>query len=228
MALAANILNAIGGSPKFDYDGFIPSFPTPLPHGDGSFLINLGKFSPDGVKTFMNIEREAETEEEPSDDNYHSIGQFYAAIIAGLESCCETLGEEKVFTGDPSWQLTEETTYYGGAGHLIGVSDLASALAAMKEIVEQGEGLDHASVFDGDQNMFHPERGEVGHFFRFQEILEGRLYQPGDTAETGPTGEAFEVDWDAVHNMRLNPDINDYPEGSPAREKMEANFSSPY
>ncbi|QMU59728.1 MAG: hypothetical protein GKR98_17020 [Boseongicola sp.] len=31
MALAANILNAVGGTPKFDYDGFIPTFPTPLP-----------------------------------------------------------------------------------------------------------------------------------------------------------------------------------------------------
>ncbi|WP_420566896.1 ferritin-like domain-containing protein [Thalassovita sp.] len=222
MALAANILNAIGGTPRFDYDGFIPTYPTPLPHGDGSFIVNLGKFSPEGVKTFMKIERPAETDAEPLEENYHSIGQFYLAIIEGLKSCCEALGEEAVFSGDPAWQLTAETTYYGGAGHLIAVTDLSSALDAMKEIVEQGEGLDHASVFDGDHNMFHPEREEVGHYFRFQEILEGRSYQPGDTAESGPTGDAFTVDWDAVHNMRTNPDINDYPPDSPEREKMEA------
>jgi CDGSH-type Zn-finger protein len=222
MALAANILNAVGGTPKFDYDGFIPTFPTPLPHGDGSFLINLGKFAPDGIESFRKIERPADSDEAPVNDRYHSIGQFYDAIIEGLKNCCDALGEEMVLSGDPSWQLTEETTYYGGAGHLIGVSDLGSALAAMREIVDQGEGLDHSSVFDGDQNMFHPERGEVGHYFRFTEILEGRRYQPGDTPGSGPTGEAFAVDWDAVHNMRLNPDINDYPEGSPAREKMEA------
>ena len=70
--------------------------------------------------------------------------------------------------------------------------------------------------------MFHPEREEVGHYFRFQEILEGRNYKQGDTPESGPTGEKFTVDWDAVHNMRSNPDIDDYPTDSPAREKMEA------
>ena len=222
MALAANILNAIGGTPRFDYDGFIPTFPTPLPHGDGSFVVNLGKFSPEGIKSFLNIERPAETDAEPLEENYHSIGQFYAAITEGLKSCCKALGEETVFCGDPAWQLTAETTYYGGAGHLIAVTDLASALEAMEEIVEQGEGLDHSSIFDGDKNMFHREREEVGHYFRFQEILEGRSYQAGDTAESGPTGDRFTVDWDAVHNMRINPDINDYPEGCEAREKMEA------
>lgn len=222
MALAANILNAVGGTPRFDYEGFIPSFPTPLPHGDGSFLINLGKFSPEAVQSFLNIERPAVTDDAPVDDQYHSIGQFYDAIIDGLKSCCAALGEGNVFTGDPAWQLTAETTYYGGAGRLIGVTNLETALEAMQEIVEQGEGLDHASVFDGDKNMFRPERDEVGHFFRFQEILAGRRYQPGDTAETGPTGPTFAVDWTAVHNMRTNPDINDYPEDSPAREKMEA------
>ena len=222
MALAANILNAIGGTPRFDYDGFIPTFPTPLPHGDGSFLVHLGKFTPEAVKSFLNIERPAETDAEPLEENYHSIGQFYSAIIEGLKSCCKALGEDVVFSGDPSWQVTAETTYYGGAGHLIAVTDLASALEAMEEIVEQGEGLDHDSIFDGDKNMFHPEREEVGHYFRFQEILEGRSYQAGDTPASGPTGEKFTVDWSAVHNMRSNPDINDYPEDSLQREKMEA------
>ena len=222
MALAANILNAIGGSPKFDYDGFIPTFPTPLPHGDGSFEVSLGKFSPEGIKSFLNIERPAETDAEPLEENYHSIGQFYSAITEGLKSCCAALGEDIVFCGDPAWQLTVETTYYGGAGHLIAVTDLASALAAMDEIVEQGEGLDHDSIFDGDKNMFHPEREEVGHYFRFLEILKGRSYQSGDTADSGPTGDTFTVDWDAVHNMRENPRIEDYPPDSKAREKMEA------
>ena len=222
MALAANILNAVGGTPRFDYEGFIPTFPTPLPHGDGSFLVHLSKFTPEGVRSFLNIERPADSDAEPLEENYHSIGQFYAAIIEGLKNCCATLGENKVFSGDPTWQLTAETTFYGGAGHIIGVTDLASALAAMDEIVEQGEGMDHAMIFDGDKNMFHPERDEVGHYFRFQEILECRSYQPGDTPESGPTGQEFVVDWGAVHNMRANPDINDYPKDSPAYEKMDA------
>ncbi len=222
MALAANILNAVGGTPRFDYDGFIASYPTPLPHGDGSFMVDLTKFSPEGVRSFLNIERPAEADAPPLEENYHSIGQFYAAIIEGLKTCCSSFGEAAVFTGDPSWQLTAETTYYGGAGHLIAVTDLDSALAAMSEIIEQGEGMDHDSIFDDDKNMFHPERQEVGHYFRFQEILEGRSYQEGDTPTSGPTGPAFEVDWEAVHNMRPNPDMADYPPDSPARQMMEA------
>ena len=67
MALAANILNAIGGTPRFDYDGFIPTFPTALPHGDGSFQVHLGKFSEQAVRSFLNIERPAETDAEPLD-----------------------------------------------------------------------------------------------------------------------------------------------------------------
>uniref|UniRef100_UPI003569AA47 ferritin-like domain-containing protein n=1 Tax=Actibacterium sp. TaxID=1872125 RepID=UPI003569AA47 len=185
MALAANILNAVGGTPRFDYKGFIPTFPTPLPHGDASFQVGRGKISVAAIRSFLNIERPAETDAEPAEEKYHSIGQFYAAIIEGLKTCCATLGEDVVFSGDPAWQLTKETTFYGGAGHLIGVTDLASALAAMEEIVEQGEGLDHGSIFDGDKNMFHPERQEVGHYFRFQEILKGRSYQMGDTPASG-------------------------------------------
>ena len=194
IALAANILNAIGGSPKFDYEGLIATYPTPLPHGDGSFEVDMTKFTPEAIKSFLNIERPGEADAEPLGENYHSIGQFYAAISEGLRTCSEALGEDKVFCGDPARQLTAETTYYGGAGHLISVTDLASAEAAMIEIVEQGEGLDHSSIFDGDKNMFHPEREEVGHYFRFQEILKGQSYQAGDTAESGPTGEKFIVD----------------------------------
>jgi CDGSH-type Zn-finger protein len=69
--------------------------------------------------------------------------------------------------------------------------------------------------------MFHPEREEVAHYFRFQEILAGRDFQPGDTPQSGPTGSEFKVDWDAVYNMRPNPRSADYPEGSDIREKMD-------
>jgi CDGSH-type Zn-finger protein len=62
-------------------------------------------------------------------------------------------------------------------------------LLALGEIVEQGEGLDHAQVWgDGDRDMFHPDREEVAHYFRFQEIAAGRRYQRGDTPQSGPTG----------------------------------------
>jgi CDGSH-type Zn-finger protein len=76
-------------------------------------------------------------------------------------------------------------------------------------------------VWDGDRDMFHPEREEVAHYFRFQEIYVGRRYAPGDTPQSGPTGEPFHVDWEAVHDMRPNPRTKDYPHGSKTRAQMD-------
>lgn len=68
--------------------------------------------------------------------------------------------------------------------------------------------------------MFHTDREAVAHYFRYHEILVGRLYQRGDTPQSGPTGEPFEVDWDAVYPMRDNSRMDDYPADSPVRAKM--------
>jgi CDGSH-type Zn-finger protein len=215
MALVANILNATGGKPKLDYPEFIKKYPTPLPHSDNSFEVNLTKFSPESIECFLKIERPADADAPSQDEGFKSIGQFYKALEEGLIYLSNKIGESNLFVGNPEHQVTAESTYYGGAGHLISVTDLASALEALDEVVEQGEGLDHDSVFDGDKNMFHPEREEVGHYFRFLEIKNGRSFQPGDTAKSGPTGDEFIVDWDKVHPMTANPrsiDFKDYPD----------------
>ena len=125
-----------------------------------------------------------------------------------------------LFSGDPARQVTD-ALYYGGSGRIIAVTDLASALRALEEIVEQGEGLQHQEIWDGDRDMFHPEREEVAHYFRFNELYVGRRYQLGDTPQSGPTGEPVAVDWDAVYDMRPNPRTADYPDGSPIRAQME-------
>ena len=53
MALVANILNATGGKPRLDYPGFMKKYPTPLPHSDKSFDVNLGKFSTESIECFL-------------------------------------------------------------------------------------------------------------------------------------------------------------------------------
>jgi len=107
------------------------------------------------------------------------------------------------------------------------VHNLKTALEAIDEIEEQGEGLKHRQVWDGDRDMFHPEREEVAHYFRFSEVLQGRSYIRGDSPRSGPSGEAFVVDWDAVYPMRPNPKVDDFPEGSPIRSKM-VEFNTKY
>lgn len=221
MTLAANVLNAIGGAPVIDSPTFMPRFPTYLPHSAKAFLVPLARFAPATVETFMKIEK-PEPDHAPAEaEGYHTIGQFYEAIEESLTTLCERLGERQVFSGDRSRQITTEHVAYRASGHVVAVYDLKSALEAINEIEEQGEGLKHREVWDGDRDMFHPEREEVAHYFRFLELLKGRNHRRGDSPTSGPSGEPFEVDWHAVYPMRDNPRSSDFPEGSPVRRKMD-------
>jgi CDGSH-type Zn-finger protein len=220
LTMAANLLNAVGGAPEIDSPKILPRFPAYLPHSNRAFQVPLMKFSREAVEVFMQIERPGEHDGLPEDNKFETIGQFYEAIEVALKELAGRMGENALFCGDPARQVTDEL-YYGGSGRIVTVVDLESALAALEEIVEQGEGLQHQEIWDGDRDMFHPEREEVAHYFRFQEIYLGRRHAPGDTPQSGPTGEPFHVDWDAVHNMRPNPRTADYPRGSEIRAQME-------
>jgi CDGSH-type Zn-finger protein len=220
MTLAANVLNAIGGAPKLDRPDFIPRYPTFLPHSAEAFEVSLEPFSKGAIDTFMQIERPAEADAPDEDDEYDTIGQFYQAIEHGIQHLCEELGEAAVFSGDPGRQITPDQFDYHASGRVIGVYDLQTALAALEEIIDQGEGLAHKEVWDGDRDMFHPEREEVAHYFRFMEIRDGRSFQRGDTPASGPTGPSIDVDWSAVYPMRRNPRTQDMRGGSDVVAKM--------
>jgi hypothetical protein len=217
MTLAANVLIAVGGRPRIDKPDFVPQYPTRLPHSDGAFQVNLEKFSRCSIETFLKIEKPAGKHAPPQSDHYTTIGQFYGAIKEGLKHVCGKT--RKVFTGNPKHQITGEY-YYGGGGKVFAVTDLKSALAALELIVEQGEGTPK-SISDGDCKVCG-QSDEPAHYFRFNEIYLGRHYTKKDTPNSGPTGSALHVDWDAVHNMLPNPRPTDYPTGTPLRVKAEA------
>jgi hypothetical protein len=220
LALAANVLNAIGGSPTLNEPGFVPVYPAYLPHSDGAFLVPLASFAPETVEVFLKVERPGERHAESEADGFQTIGQFYRAIEDGLKMLCATLGDAAVFSGDPTRQITPEMLGFVGERRVVAVHNLKTALEAIDEIEEQGEGLKHRQVWDGDRDMFHPEREEVAHYFRFSEILQGRSYVRGDSPRSGPSGAEFVVDWNAVYPVRPNPKMSDFPEGSPVRDKM--------
>jgi hypothetical protein len=220
LTLAANLLNAVGGRPQIDTPRMLLPYPRPLPHSDGSFEVPLARFCPESLEVFLEIERPAPPGAPPEGDQYESIGQFYDAIRRGLSELCEHLGEATVFCGDPARQVTDADVYTGN-GRIVAVTDLDSALAALDEIVDQGEGA-QSDIWDGDIDLMHPEREEVAHYFRFQELKLGRRYQRGDTVQSGPTGEPVAVDWDGVLPMRANPCSRDHAPGSPIRAAQEA------
>lgn len=220
MTLAANLLNSVGGSPKIAEPGCVPNYPASLPYSDGSFQVSLSRFSPATTAMFMRIERPEVINAPEESDHFETIGQFYRAIEEALQRLCQSLGEVNVFCGDPVRQITAETFSYGGGGRVVSVYDLASALDAVNEIEEQGEGLRHVEIWDGDRDMFHPERDEVAHYFRFDQLLRRRRYQRGDTPQSGPSGDAIEVDWDSVYPIVDNPRLSNYPPGSVVRQKV--------
>jgi Ferritin-like len=216
MILAANILNAIGGTPQLNQPNFIPNYPTRLPHSGRRFVVNLLKFSPEAIQTFLKIERPARPDAPPQSEDWRSIAQFYDAIKIALQ----TFGNE-IFTGDPARQITAEY-YYGSGGRAFAVSDVDSAIAAINEIIGQGEGVD-GTIFAEDgilaKEFIFKDTTEYAHYFRFNQIMQERYYTDTDTPESGPTGPPLAVNWNAVYNMRPNPKMADYPTNSPLWQK---------
>src|ERR1041384_1270990 len=56
LTLAANMLNAIGGSPNLTRPGFVPDYPAYLPTGESDFEVGLQSFSQDAIAKFLQIE----------------------------------------------------------------------------------------------------------------------------------------------------------------------------
>ncbi|MES2570212.1 MAG: ferritin-like protein [Verrucomicrobiota bacterium] len=225
MTLSANMLNAVGGKVDLTQPGFVPKFPTYLPNGETDFQVNLERFSPSALATFLQIERPDKPQgssprlvrrpsnrshilpkhqsSEGEDLHFYSIGDFYHAIQLGLEHLCNELGEEQVFSGDRSRQITPEY-YYSGGGEINAVYDLATAKTAIRLISEQGEGYEGA-ILDFEN--------EMSHYYRFDQLVKGRYYRAGDVREN-PTGDPVNVNWQASYPIKTNARLSDYPEGS--------------
>jgi hypothetical protein len=234
LTLAANLLNAVGGNPDLTVDGFVPVYPCHLPDGEDDFEVGTRAFSRDSVESFLRIERPAEAVDQrfvsrdrserallpgvdahEDDLHFFSIGEFYAEIGEGLHRLHEKLGAA-LFCGDPARQVGPEY-YYSGGSAIVKVTDSASAAAAMRVISEQGEGLG-GGIFDTE--------GELAHYFRFEQLLLGRYYQPGDQAGS-PSGPTLDVDWDAVYPIVDDADFPYYTEPGELLDAVTA-FSAAY
>jgi hypothetical protein len=216
LGLAANILNAVGGRPSLDDPALLQPYPRLLPHCGGSIRLTLEPFGEHALENFLAIEKPASPTAPAEADGYETIGQFYTAVEDGLVRLCAGMGERAVFAGDPARQVFAARFRYS-SGRLIAVDGLTSALAALGEIVDQGEGIGRNQVWDGCKDVFHPGHAEVSHYYRFQELQRGRRFQPGDTLQTGPTGEAISVNFDDVLPMRRDPRLSDHLAGHPIR-----------
>ncbi len=173
LALATNLLTAVGAGPHFHR----PNFPIRCQWYPPDVRLGLVPFGEAALRHFMYLERPDSIDlEDPAafaaicdcrpltatpttlmaaPQNYHTVGHLYRSIEHGFAQLVERYGEAGVLFGPPHAQATPEVF---GWRELVPVTDLASARAAIELIVEQGEGA------GGDWRE--------AHFGRFSTILD--------------------------------------------------------
>lgn len=80
LSLSSNILYALTGEPPRLYGKSPEPFPTNLPHHKADLKIPLARLSYQQLWRFLQIEYPASAQSIPTDENWHTIGQFYAFI----------------------------------------------------------------------------------------------------------------------------------------------------
>ncbi|MGW2491528.1 ferritin-like domain-containing protein [Streptomyces sp. NPDC001606] len=229
LTLAANLLNAVGGTPDIAHPRFVAGYPAQLPFSDPSLpRIPLRHFSPEALDTFLLIERPRSfVRPEPGQTGWTSIGQFYDLIRQGLTDLEKkqqqahrdgTAAHSTIFTGPPERQVGPED-FYNSGGEAFAVTDLESALLAVEVISDQGEGTD-GTIWDSDDTIFGEQR-QVAHYFRFKEIRTGRRYGRYDQPRTEPSGPLIDVSWDDAYAIREDAKTGHYPPQSQVRRHAE-------
>jgi hypothetical protein len=219
MAAVCNVLNAIGGAPQINKVGFIPQYPGPLPMV-GDFEVHLAPLSTDQLDLFLEIEApedggivfpvSAAAFLAAAPSRFGTIGEFYDAVMQKITE----LGDS-IFTGDPAWQLTLD-------GELGALTNAAQAVAALQLIVKQGEGTNVTPL--------ETSGGKLAHFYRFNEIKEGKRLKPDPKSPDGFSYFANDpITWNASEIINLLPDprVAKYAIGSPARAAVE-DFNAKY
>ena len=154
LALVANLMSAIGAAPTFGRPNFPQLsgyFPRGLqlellPFGERALLHFLYLERPEGmlrqdaegfVPTAPALAPVEADEAMPRGQEFATVGHLYRGVSDGLRGLVDRLGERAVFVGSPRAQATPELFRWP---ELIAVTGLDSALAAVEEIIEQGEG----------------------------------------------------------------------------------------
>ena len=221
--LVSNILNALGGKPCFDTsknDVKKRFYPAKIPHiniKQGPMVnlkVSLSAFSKKTIEQFAAIEApDFEIDSHASNDNPGTIGAFYQNVAHALIRLCpDGKSEKKIFSGDPRRQIHPDQYYYGAGGKAIVVSNLATALEAIEEISEQGEGRKKLSILSGNEAKFGQPK-ETAHYYRFRQIIAERKYRKADNILGDPQGDILLVDWLDVYPAQDNPTEKNVPAG---------------
>lgn len=154
LATASNLLSAIGALPYFQR----PNFPQMARYYPRGINMVLAPFGETALRHFLFLERPEGMDlsdspefapvgeaSAPADDeeivpemqDFATVGHLYRGIEQGFRHLVDKLGEARVFVGPHRAQATHRQF---GWRELNSVVDLASAIAGIETIVEQGEG----------------------------------------------------------------------------------------
>jgi Ferritin-like len=202
LALVANVMASIGAAPTFGR----PNFPQRSGYFPSGIQMDLVPFGERALLHFLYLERpegmerqdaagfvpgapprEALSEDElmPRGQEFMTVGHLYRGIEDGLRTLVERFGERAVFVGSPRAQATPELMRWP---QVVAVTGLDSALAAVGEIIEQGEGARgdwqdaHYGRFLGIWEEFHALRDRDPSFEPARPVLAAYTRQPFDIA----------------------------------------------
>ncbi|GJJ10926.1 hypothetical protein Clacol_005155 [Clathrus columnatus] len=183
LALAGNILCAIGGEPKLyslspPGSGNPPEFPS---YPDKMFYqetpLDLRGATKPNIRTFLELERPSILKDidrvAEALDAYGSIGTFYWAIGEALKFNSNRIGDQALFSGDKKKQLQYgDGSWYND--EMVVVEDLNSALKALGIILDQGEGSQRQPPIRGTGSLDPPPPFAVrSHFEIFEDLYKG-------------------------------------------------------
>lgn len=173
LVLAANVLNALGGSPVLDKPDFIPPYPGSLP---GAVELQLTvRLEPLSIALITDIFMVIEQPEHPRDfpvlaaglaaaEAPLTIGQFYRQI----KDTISALGDG-AFVPGPRNQIGPDQM-----DQAVVVTDVETAGQAIDTIIEQGEGT--------PTEPLEVVGNGYAHYYRFAEIANGGLLMPNPDA----------------------------------------------
>ena len=206
LALVMNVMTAIGAAPSLSRPNF-PRHSEFLPPGVEFALLPFGA---DALTHFLYLERPegmermdaaefvpaapppepvGQAEVMPRIQGFSTVGHLYRGIEQGLSDLADRLGQRVLFVGEPRAQATPDRFRWP---QLIAVTDLASAHAALDEIIEQGEGARgdwrpaHYGRFFGIWNEYQKLRQQYPSFEPARPVMPAFTQQPFDIDEPQP------------------------------------------
>jgi Ferritin-like len=236
LSLSSNICQAAVAEPGIMNLGKSLTYPATLFADKREFAINRAPLSVEALVDFLEIESPNQFQADPT------IGQFYEKLIQYVEE--KNIKWRPTGKGYP--QLVPSQPYYSqnsintvhydaqhnphfsnadDSGGMIEVTGKESAIAAMKEIIHQGEGptgnvqlefkdgrpiplpvVDGKVVF-GPHDFDDPEKKELSHFSKFMELYSLALYYE-EKFKAHPKLDGFFSYF--VYNQATNPYTKDY------------------